>query len=130
MLFKKNFTLKIMLIRNFFFFKIVLFKVARNTLKMRILRGILNQNVIFCVQHFFQNLLFKTNFFFKNVHFRNLFSSKSCFLKKNLHSKSCFLETIFSSKSCFFKIERNTQKMRNLRVKLNQNLIFCVQYFF
>ena len=57
--------------------KIVLFKYARKTQNLRILRCKLSQNVIFCVQFFFQNLLFKNNFFFKIVLFKKYFSSKS-----------------------------------------------------
>ena len=81
MLSRKHFTFKIMLFRKNFFLKNVLFKIARNTQKMRILRGKLNQNVIFFVQHFFQNLFYKIYFFFKMVFFRKIFSSNSCFLK-------------------------------------------------
>ena len=77
----------------------MLFKTARKTQNLRILRGKLNQNVIFCVQDFFQNLLFKNifffkimlfknNFFFKIVLFENIFSSKPCFLKISSFSKS------------------------------------------
>ena len=36
----------------------MLFKNAREKQDLRILRSKLNQNVIFCVQKFFQNLLF------------------------------------------------------------------------
>ena len=56
-----------MLFRKFFLFKIELFKIARKTQILRILRGRMNQNVIFCVQKIFQNLLFKNEFFFKIV---------------------------------------------------------------
>ena len=62
-----------MLLGKFFFFKILRFKIARNTQKMRILQGKLNENVIFCVQLFFQNLLLKLIFFFKIVLFRKIF---------------------------------------------------------
>ena len=44
-----------MFFRKSFFFKIVLFKNAPKTQNFRILRGKMNQNVIFCVQIFFQN---------------------------------------------------------------------------
>ena len=47
-----------MLLRKKIFLKIVLFKIARKRQNLHILRGKLNQNVIFCVQKFFQNLLF------------------------------------------------------------------------
>ena len=62
----------------------VLFKNARKTQNLRVLRGKLSQNVIlfFCVQFFF---------------------SKSCFLKKFFSSKSCFLRIYFSAESCFLK---------------------------
>ena len=58
-----------MLFKRIFFFKNVLFKYARKTQLLRILRGKMSQNVIFCVQNFFQNLLFE-----------NILSSKACFL--------------------------------------------------
>ena len=48
-----------MLFEKILFFKIVLFKTARITQNMRILRGILNQNVIFCVHIFFQSRAFQ-----------------------------------------------------------------------
>ena len=66
----------------------VLFKNARKTQNLRILRGKLNQNVIFCVQIFFKIVLFK-----------NILSSKSCFLKIYFSWKSCFLRIFSSSKS-------------------------------
>ena len=50
-----------------FFYKIVLSRSLRKTQKLRILRGKMNQNVIFCAQIFFQKLLYKYNFFFKFV---------------------------------------------------------------
>ena len=65
-----------MLFRKFFFFKIVLFKIARKTQNLRILRGKMNQNVIFSVQKLFQNLFLKEIFFFKIVLFQNEFFSK------------------------------------------------------
>ena len=77
-----------MLFRKNIFFKIVLLKIARKTQKLRILRDEINQNLIFCVQNFFQNMLFEYIFFFKIVLFKNKFSSKSCFLKIFLSSKS------------------------------------------
>ena len=57
-LIEKIFLFKIMLFRKKIFFEIVLFKSVRKTQKLRILRGKLNQNVIFCVQFFFQNRAF------------------------------------------------------------------------
>ena len=82
--------------RNFFFFKNVLFEYARSTQNLRILRDKMCQNVIFCVQIFFQNLLLKSNFFFKIVLFKNIFFSwKLCLLKLISSSKSCFLKNIF-----------------------------------
>ena len=45
-------------LKKIFFFKVMLFKNARQTQNLRILRGKLNQNVIFCVQLFFQNRAF------------------------------------------------------------------------
>ena len=59
----------------------MLSKIARKTKNLRFLRGKLKQNVILCVQMFFQNLLIKSNFFFKIVLFLKKFSSKSWFLK-------------------------------------------------
>ena len=43
------------------------FKTARKTQNLHILRGNMNQNVIFCVQTFFKIVLFKNNFFFQIV---------------------------------------------------------------
>ena len=65
-----------MLFKNLFFFKIVLFKSERKTQNLRILRGKLNENVIFCVQNFFQNLRFKNIFLLKIVLFKKLFFLK------------------------------------------------------
>ena len=81
MLFTKNFQSKSCFLKFFFlqnrvfqtfFFFIILFKNARKTQNLRILRGKLNQNVIFCVQIFFKNVLFKNNFLFKIVLFEKL----------------------------------------------------------
>ena len=66
------FLFKSMLFRKVFYFKIVLFKIARETQNLRILWGKLNQNVFFSVQFSFQNLLFKIYFFFKMVLFKNI----------------------------------------------------------
>ena len=66
--------------RKIIFFKIVLFKIARNTQNMRILWSKLNQDVIFCVQYFFY---------------------KNCFLKLNFYSKSCFLEIFLLQNHAF-----------------------------
>ena len=55
----------------------MLFKTACKTQNLRILRGKLNQNVIFCVQIFFKIVLFKNNFFFKIVLFKNNFFFKN-----------------------------------------------------
>ena len=52
MFFTKTFSFKIMLFGKICFFKIVLFKSARKTQNLRILRGKMRQNVIFCVQIF------------------------------------------------------------------------------
>ena len=68
-------------------------------------------------------MLFQGNAFFKFF-----FQSKSWFLEKNLHSKSCFL--IFFLTVVRFKNAGNTQKLRILRSKFNQKVIFCVQIFF
>ena len=76
-----------MLFRKFSFLKTALFKIARKTQNLRILRGQLNENVIFCVQRFFQNLLFKKNFFFKIVLFKKNFF-KIMLFKKSFPSKS------------------------------------------
>ena len=77
-----------MLLREKILFKIVLFKNARKTQKLHILWGKMSQNVIFCVQNFFQNLLFKNNFFSKMVLLRKKFSSKSFFLRIYFSLKS------------------------------------------
>ena len=65
----------------------MLFKYARKTQFLRILRGKMNQNVIFWVQKFFQNhafqkkffkiVLFKKIFLLQNLTSRNFFDSKS-----------------------------------------------------
>ena len=72
----------------------MLFKSARKMQNLRILRGKMRQNVIFCVQFFFKILLFKNNFFFKFVLFKNLFFFKIWrvvkFLIQNLLFKMCF----------------------------------------
>ena len=73
MLFRKSFTFKIKDFRKLLLLKFVLFKNARKTQNLRILLGKLNQNVIFCVQKFFQNLLPKFNFFSKIMFFKNIF---------------------------------------------------------
>ena len=91
----KTFISKSCFLEKCFFSKNVLFKIARITQKMRIIRGKLNQNAIFCVQHFFQNLFYKIYFFIKIVSFRKFFFFKI------LH----------------FKIARNTQKTSILRGK-------------
>ena len=70
-----------MLFKKSFFFKIVLFKYARKTQYLRILRGKLKQNVIFCEQIFFKIVLFNNNFFFKIVLFKNLFFFKIMLFK-------------------------------------------------
>ena len=44
----------------------MLFEQARKTQNMRILRGKLKQNMIFCVRIFFKIMLFKNLFFFQN----------------------------------------------------------------
>ena len=44
----------------------MLFKNARKTQNLRNLRGKLNQNVIFCVQIFFQNRAFQKYIFLQN----------------------------------------------------------------
>ena len=65
----------------------MLFKYARKTQNLRILRGKLSQNVIFSVENFFQNLLFKITF-----------STKSCFLK-NIFLQILTRCKIFNSQS-------------------------------
>ena len=66
MIFRKKISLKSCCLKLIFFFKIVLSKSARNTQKLRILRGKLAQNVIFCVQSFFQSRAFQKYFFLQN----------------------------------------------------------------
>ena len=80
MLFKKSFLFKIVLFK-FFSLKIMLFKNARKTQKLQVLRGKPNQNVIFCVQVFFTVVLFKNIFFFKVVLFNNNFFFKIVLFK-------------------------------------------------
>ena len=59
-------TFKSMLFRNFLFFKIALFEIARKAQILRILRGKLNENVIFCEQRFFQKKKVLKKFFLQN----------------------------------------------------------------
>ena len=113
------------------------FKNARKTQDLRILRGKLNQNRIFCVQ-----------IFFKIVLFRKFFCWKSCFLKIIFSSKSCFLGSFFSWKTCFLKIYSSSNltrcrtfnsksdalyffqfRIRNMKIFSIQNLLFksCFQ---
>ena len=56
--FGKNFFFKIMLFKKILYLRIVLFKYARKKENLRILRGKMSQNVVFCVQKKFQNMLF------------------------------------------------------------------------
>ena len=58
MLFGKNFFFEIVLFKINFFLKMVLFKYARKTQNLRTLLGIMRQNVIFCMQSFYQNPAF------------------------------------------------------------------------
>ena len=53
---------------------------------LHILRGKMNQKMIFCVQNFLQKLLVKNLFFFKIVLFKSIFSFKIM-----LFSKSFFI---------------------------------------
>ena len=71
--FRKILTFRIMLSRNFFFFKIVLSKTARDTQSMSILRSKLNENALFCVQHFFSKSAFENTFFLQNRAFQKIF---------------------------------------------------------
>ena len=66
MLFRKKIFFEIVLLKINFFFKIVLFRYARKTQKLRIFRGKMRQNVIFCVQIFFQNRVFQKFIFLQN----------------------------------------------------------------
>ena len=100
-----------MLFRKEFFFKIALFKNARKTPKLRILRCKLNQSVFFCGT-FFQNLLFRNN------------SSKSCFLKRFFPSKIRRVVKFLNSKSnalYFFSIQN---LMRCQVFKSNSNALW------
>ena len=76
-----------MLFKINFFFKIVFFKSARKTQNLRILRGELNQNLIFCVQTFFEIMLLKNNFSFKIVFFKNSFLLKIVLFKNKFYLK-------------------------------------------
>ena len=58
MYFRKSFFPEIVLSKINFSFGIVLFESARKTQNLRILRGKLNQKVIYCVHVFFQNRAF------------------------------------------------------------------------
>ena len=61
-LFRKIFLFKIVFFIKKIFFKIVLFKYARNLQNLLSLRGKMRQNVIFCVQFFFEIMLFENLF--------------------------------------------------------------------
>ena len=82
MLFKKN-----------FFLEIVLARYARKTQNLHILRGKLEQNMIFRVHIFFKIVLFKNNFFFKIVLF-----------KYNFFLKILLFENLFCFKIMLFEI--------------------------
>ena len=60
----------------------MLLKSARKTQNLRILRGKMSQNMIFCVQVFFKIVLFENIFFFKNVLSKNNFFFKIMLFKK------------------------------------------------
>ena len=60
---------------------IVLFKYARKTQNFSILLSKLKENVIFCMQNFFQDQLFKVNFFIKIVLFKDIFFFKIMLFK-------------------------------------------------
>ena len=65
--FLENFISSITCVKKIFFcHEIVLFKYARKTQNVRILRGKMSQNVIFCVQKFFQNLTRRKTFISKS----------------------------------------------------------------
>ena len=94
-----------MLLRKNFLPKIVLFKIERKTQNFRILRGILNQNVIFYVQNFLQNLLFKINFSFKTVLFK-IFPFFKIMLSNNLY--------FFKTRSVVKVLIRNLTRCKNI----------------
>ena len=109
MLLRKKFFFEIILFKNIFLFRIVPFKYARKTQTLRILRGKLKQNVIFCVQIFFQNRAFQNfiflqnraflkKFFFKIVLFKKLFLFKNWRVVKILN-QNLTRHKIFNSKS-------------------------------
>ena len=83
-----------MLLKQSFFFKIVLFNIARRTQNLFILRCELKQNVIFCLQFFFKIALFKNKFLFEIWRVVNLLIQKLTRFKK-FDSKSAF-QIIFS----------------------------------
>ena len=85
-----------MLFRENLFFKIVLFLIIRKLKNLRISWGILNQNVIFCVQKISQKLILKKKFFLKILLLKNI-----SFLKIMHHEikKTIFLQNLTRCKS-------------------------------
>ena len=129
MLFRKKFTFKIVLFRKIFFFEIVLFKNARKTQTLRTLRGKLNQNVIFYVQFFFKICFFQLIFFSKSCFLQEKFSFKVMLFRKKFTFKNVLFRKKFFFEIVIFEKARKTQNLRNLRGKLNQNVIFVFKFF-
>ena len=142
MLFRKKFTFKI--------FKIMLFRKIFSSKSCFLKLHVIRKKCAFYVLNWIKMWYFVCNIFFKICLLKLIFSSKSWFIDSSLIQNHAFYNNfsfkimlfrkkftfkimlfrkIFFSKSCFFKIARNTQKLRILRVKLNQNVIFCVQQF-
>ena len=118
--FQKNFFFQIVLFKNISFFKSCVLEKTFSSLSC-----FLKLNVKRKTCAFYGAKWVKTWFFVRKGF------SKICFLKIFFSSKSCFLEKIFSSLAIvLFEIERKTLKLRILRGKMSENVIFCAQRFF
>ena len=110
-----------------FLFKIVLFKI--NALKMqnlRILRGKLKQNVIFCVQSFFKICFLKVVFsskssFLKMFFFHQYHAFQNCIFLQNLTHRKIFISKSYAL--CFFR----SKTWRVIKL-LNQNRSHCENF--
>ena len=110
-----------------FFFKIVLFIIiALKTQNLRILRGKLKQNVIFCVQSFFKIWIFKNCFFIKIKLLKNIFFFKIMLFKILFFFKIWLIVKFLIqnlSRCVFFR-----SKIWRVMKLLNQNRSHCENF--
>ena len=86
--------------------------------------------MLFTKTFLFKIMLFRRNFLFKIMLFRRNFLFKIMLFRKKFVFKIVLFRKIFFFKSVFFGIARKTQKLRNLRGKLSQNVVFlCAKLF-